>query len=85
MTWRKCPFTKGTQYRVKKEVIHGFWVLKAGDMLQYESEDWSRIDGASIYYFRNSASQESVQWWLWDDDPLESWEEVFEKCGAQKE
>lgn len=80
MTWRKCPFTRGASYRVKKEVALGFWVLKPGDVLTYEAEDYSRIDGASIYFFRNHENQDSVQWWLSDDDVLEAWQEVFEPC-----
>ena len=79
MTWRKCPFIRGARYRVRKDVIRGFWVLKVDDILTYEDEDWSRIDGASIYFFRKCENQESVQWWLYDDDPFESWQEIFEK------
>ncbi len=79
MTWRPCPFTPGGTYLVTKEAASGFWKLRAGDKLIFVEDSYSRIDGASIFYFQNKDTMEGVEWWLYDDDPLESWKEIFEK------
>ncbi len=78
MSWRKCPFHRSEKYRVKKDVTRAF-ELNAGDILTYEDEAWSRIDGATVYFFSRVSDRLTFQWWLSDDDPLESWQQVFEK------
>lgn len=80
MTWRPCPFTPDCVYQVKKETASGFWKLNAGEILIFLEESYSRIDGACIYYFQEKGTTDRVEWWWYDDDPIEHWKEIFEKC-----
>ena len=75
-TWRGSPFVRGRRYRVLKEApsYHGHLIV--GEELEYFGAYVGIHDGVSVYAFTNGEGQERT-WVLGDEQPLESWIEVF--------
>jgi hypothetical protein len=78
MSWRQTPFAVGQRYLVKINFTSAFSHFLAGEMLVFEKEQYSHYDCSSVYVFCNMASGEKKEWWLHDDQPLESWQEYFQ-------
>jgi hypothetical protein len=78
MSWRPSPFVVGQRYRVNKSFASAFSNFTADETLVFEKEQYSRYDSSSVYVFRNVSSNEAKEWWLHDEQPLESWQEYFQ-------
>ncbi len=79
MTWRKCPFVEGAKYCVKQDfTLLAFNFLK-GDILLFIRQAYSRYDSSTVFFFQNQRTNEEMQWWLHDEEPIESWSDFFEK------
>ena len=78
MTWRTSPFVVGQRYRVKQSFASAFSHFAADETLIYQEEQYSSYDSSSVYVFRNESTNETREWWLHDEQPLESWLEHFQ-------
>lgn len=78
MSWRTSPFIFGKQYKAKKDFASGSSYFTAGEILVFEKAQYSHYDSSSVYVFNNVLKKEAKEWWLRDDQPLESWQEYFQ-------
>jgi len=53
-------------------------VVRAGQILTFEFESWSRYDGATFYLFRDASGGICI-WSLGDDDEIDGWRGSFEE------
>lgn len=76
-TWRDAPFRVGARYRVVKSAPPpSSPALSPGEIVTYQGSGYSRYDGYSIYYFLTESGLVH-EWWLGDDDPVETWQPLF--------
>lgn len=77
--WRGCPFTVGRTYRVR----HDFTAMRdrftAGEELVFDSDAWSRYDGITGYFFRQTGMNGLRLWDIGDDEDVSIWREHFEE------
>jgi hypothetical protein len=76
-SWRGSPFQVGHRY--KALLAARTWDpegLVAGEEVVYQRSGYSRYDNCSIYCFVNDTGALRT-WWLHDDEPLDSWRQVF--------
>jgi hypothetical protein len=76
--WRPCPFNVGASYRVKRDFTAMRGSFTAGEVLTFHSDAWSRYDGITGYFFRQTGKEGIKAWDLPDDEDLEIWRELFE-------
>jgi len=79
MSWRKDVFKVDALYRTKREFVSGPSVFSEGEILEFESDSYSHYDSSSVFQFRNKDTKELKGWWLSDDQPVEIWNDYFEK------
>ena len=84
-SWRPCPFRTGASYHVLQdfrstdELFGGTApVVRAGQVMAFEFESWSRYDGETFYLFRDHSGQIYV-WGLPDEDDLDGWRQFFQE------
>ncbi|WP_367872560.1 hypothetical protein [Luteolibacter sp. Populi] len=77
--WRECPFTPGRSYRVLKDFTALRDSFKAGQVLTYSSDAWSRYDGITGYFFVERGAGLSRVWDIDDGDDIGIWKELFEE------
>lgn len=80
MSWRSNPFEIKKTYRIKKDFTSIQFMFKAGQLVRFIGEGYSRYDSATIYNFEDVTTGENLQWWLSDDEKQTKWEELFEVC-----
>ena len=57
---------------------HKFGKFSEGEILAFVREFYSHYDSTTIFHFRNVQTEEVKEWWLHDDEPIESWKDYFE-------
>jgi len=74
-----CPFIVGKRYRVR----HTFAALRdsfvADEVLLFDSFAWSRYDGITGYFFRQSERESLRVWDIADDKDILVWKDLFEE------
>jgi len=73
--WRSCPLISNKYYIVTetKETLLG--TLKKGDLIIFESLEYSRYDNMSIFLFRVSSDVNGyVKFSLFDNEPDPEWD-----------
>lgn len=74
-----CPFIVGKRYRVR----HTFAALRdsfvADEVLLFDSFAWSRYDGITGYFFRQSERESLRVWDIADDEDILVWKDLFEE------
>ncbi len=78
MSWRPSPFIVGQPYRVKKHFTSGNSTFIEGEILLYKQEYYSHYDSSAVYQFQKKELGESKEWWLHDNENLETWNDHFE-------
>ncbi len=53
-------------------------VHRGREVLTFHSDAWSRYDGITGYFFRQTGKEGLKAWDLPDDDDLETWRDLFE-------
>lgn len=71
---RKAIFTPGARYRVKQKAHGGF---EAGEIVIFERVAYSHYDNTHYFEF-HSESGAGKSWLLNDNDPLDTWQQIFE-------
>ena len=73
------PFAVGRCHRVRRDFRALRDSFKAGDLLTFESEAYSRYDGMTGYFFSQPGVQHLRVWDLGDDESSAMWRELFEE------
>jgi hypothetical protein len=77
--WRECPFIRGRRYRVRQSFAALRDFFTAGEILTFDSDAWSRYDGITGYFFRQSDLETRRVWDIYDDADILVWRELFEE------
>ena len=77
--WRVGPFKIGARYRVRRDFKALRDSFKAGEVLTYHSDAWSRYDGIAGYFFQQTGKERLRTWDIDDGEDLEIWRELFEQ------
>jgi hypothetical protein len=77
--WRECPFIRGRRYRVRQDFRALRDSFTAGEVLTFDSDAWSRYDGITGYFFRQSGRETLRAWDIDDDADIQIWRELFEE------
>lgn len=77
--WRMSPFMVGKRYRVRKDFTCLRDDFKAGEVLVFDSDAYSRYDGYTGYFFSQVGARRLRTWDIDDDDDLEVWRDLFEE------
>jgi hypothetical protein len=80
--WRKSPFTVGRRYRVRRDFESLRDSFRAGEVLTYDSDAWSRYHEYTVYAFSQPGAHELRVWDIRDDDELDIWRELFEEISV---
>lgn len=78
MSWRTTPFVVGQRYRVKVAFTSAFSHFTAGEMLVFRKQQYSHYDSSSVFVFDEETTGQKKEWWLHDDQPIESWQNYFQ-------
>lgn len=65
---------------MKKDFASAFSSFKAGEVLEFEGEAYSRYDSSTVFTFMSRETDERKQWFFHDDQALESWVEYLEEA-----
>jgi hypothetical protein len=76
--WRSSPFVVGQRYRVRRDFKSLRDTFRAGEVLTYERDTWSRYDGCTGYVFAQPSTSMPRCWDIYDDEDLALWLELFE-------
>lgn len=68
--WRKPFFFKGAHYQVRRPIQSEGFTFEQGEEVVFESEAWSRYDGATSYVFQSVHNRETKVWMLDDDSTV---------------
>jgi hypothetical protein len=77
--WRQSPFVVGKSYRVCKDFKCLRDSFRAGEVLIYDSDAYSRYDSYTGYFFSQPGAKQLRAWDLHDDEQLEIWRDLFEE------
>ena len=70
------PFRHGQEYRVVKVPPFYQGKIVVGTVVKYNRTCFSPYDECIVYLFVDKAGEE-FEWWLYDEEPLDSWEKYF--------
>src|SRR5262245_57877153 len=76
--WRQSPFKVGRTYRVRDSFKALRDSFTAGEVLVYRSQNWSRYDGVTGYFFTAPNDDKIRRWDLPDADDIATWKKLFE-------
>lgn len=76
--WRESPFEHGQRYRVLMDFDSLRDHFRAGEVLVYDHDTYSRYDNCTAYIFTRPGSTLVRCWDLYDDDDLSMWEMLFQ-------
>lgn len=81
MSWRKCPFQIGRQYRLKRDLLELNHALYKNEIVIFSNESYDPHNGVTRYWFKRQTNNESNAWHVWDEDtdPMQTWGELFEE------
>ena len=74
-----CPFIKGASYRVRRDFKAFRDEFRAGEVLVFKSEAYSRYDGMTGYFFTAPDSEAYRSWDVSDEDEVSVWKDLFER------
>jgi hypothetical protein len=74
-----CPFHTGKRYRIKRDYTYLNHAFKQGEDVVFSTYSYSPKEGLRRYWFRSILSGETNIWHVSDDDPKNSWNEMFEE------
>jgi hypothetical protein len=77
MSWRLCPFKVGRSYIVLQPFTCLLFNFEQGEKFTFIGDGYERYDSTTIYHFRAEDDRQDYQWRLHDDEPLETWKELF--------
>ncbi|MCX6047582.1 MAG: hypothetical protein NT075_20985 [Chloroflexi bacterium] len=76
--WRLSPFVVGRQYRVRHDFAALRDSFRAGEILTFHHDAYSRYDNYTGYFFSQPDTQPVRVWDIHDDENLDSWQALFE-------
>ncbi len=76
-SWRIAPFEPGRAYRVLQDFTALRDRFRAGEVLIYDSDGYSRYDGYTGYFFRQEDGEGLRIWDIADEEDLEIWTSLF--------
>jgi hypothetical protein len=76
--WRPSPFAVGQRYRVRRDFQSLRDSFRAGEVLTYERDTWSRYDECTGYVFTQSGTSILRLWDVYDTEDVAVWRDLFE-------
>jgi hypothetical protein len=76
--WRPSPFVVGRRYRVRRDFQSLRDAFRAGEVLTYVRDAYSRYDSYTGYFFSQPGASASRSWDIHDEEDLAVWRELFE-------
>jgi len=77
--WRTSPFRVGKTYQVRESFKALRDSFTGGEVLVYRSQNWSRYDGVTGYFFTAPNDDKIRRWDLPDADDIATWKTLFEE------
>ena len=76
--WRQSPFVVGHRYRIRRDFQAQRDSFRAGEVLIYDRDAYSRYDGCTGYFFSQLGAPRLRSWDIHDEADLTIWQELFE-------
>ncbi len=79
MSWYLCPFEKGHNYRVKRNVAELGHNFIEGEIVRFQDHSYDPKQGVIRFWFQTPSSNETKAWHVWEaeTESLSRWGDTF--------
>lgn len=82
--WRPSPLIVGRRYRVRCDFTARRDSFRAGEILTFHSDAYSRYDNYTGCFFSQPDTPQLRAWDIHDDEDLDTWRALFEELPSDE-